>query len=53
MNIRFLSYPIFLPHVELVLISYFVDNKWIISETLKQVQGDFHFMIHYRQSINY
>jgi len=51
MNIRFLSYPIFLRHVELVSISHIFDNEWIINETLKQIQCDVRFMIDYEHSI--
>ncbi len=43
MNIRLLSYPLFVRHAELVSASHIYDNECVITKTLKQVQGDVPF----------
>lgn len=51
MNIRFMSYRLFLRHAELVSASHIVHNLNYINETLNRVQGDVRIMIHYGHSI--
>ena len=50
MNIRILSYCFVIRHAELVSASHIAENQCFNMQTLKQVQGDVHFMIDYGHS---
>jgi len=50
MNIHFVSHHLFVRHAELVSASHSFNSQQIMSQTLKQVQGDDHILMYNKHS---